>query len=388
MQDALLAADSLCGRRVALVGRLAGATHREATEMLRRRGAAVHDAPGVDCQLIVLGEYGANRAALETRFETEFAALLATGAMELIDETELWRRLGLVDGLPQVQRHYTPRMLAEIVAVPASRVRSWLHHGLLTATREVYRLAYFDFSALVAARRIKELTAAGLSAKTICAGLERISRWLPQVTHPLAELSLVANEGRLALRWQGGLVDPDGQRRLEFDVERTIRIAAETLEPPEPQTVEEWLDWSAELDEQGDLSGAVEACRAASVVGPPVAEVSFQLAELLYRQGELSAARERYYMAVELDPNFVEARANLGCLLVELGQSELAVAAFEGALGYHADYPDVHYHVARALDDLGRHAEAEEHWREFLELAPNSPWAEIAERRLQLAPLT
>ncbi|MCA9165314.1 MAG: tetratricopeptide repeat protein, partial [Planctomycetales bacterium] len=45
-------------------------------------------------------------------------------------------------------------------------------------------------------------------------------------------------------------------------------------------------------------------------------------------------------------------------------------------------YPDVHYHMARALDDLERLEEAERHWREFLELAPESPWADEARDRL------
>ena len=114
----------------------------------------------------------------------------------------------------------------------------------------------------------------------------------------------------------------------------------------------------------------------------PAPEVCFQLAELLYRLGDLSAARERYYMVVELDEDYVEARANLGCVLAETGQRELAVAAFEGALRYHAGYADVHYHLARTLDDMGRRDEADEHWRLFLAMAPDSPWA--AEARVRL----
>jgi len=60
----------------------------------------------------------------------------------------------------------------------------------------------------------------------------------------------------------------------------------------------------------------------------------------------------------------------------------LAVAAFHGALAYHDEYPDVHYHLARALDELDRADEAEMHWRAFRALAPDSPWAEQAEARL------
>ena len=118
---------------------------------------------------------------------------------------------------------------------------------------------------------------------------------------------------------------------------------------------------------------------------PPVdpdAETCFLLAELLYRLGDAGAARERYYMAIELDEDYVEARANLGCVLAEMGQHDLAAAAFTGALAHHGDYPDAHYHLARSLDELGRADEAEVHWRAFLELAPDSPWSVAARDRL------
>ena len=58
------------------------------------------------------------------------------------------------------------------------------------------------------------------------------------------------------------------------------------------------------------------------------------------------------------------------------------MAAFEGALRYHRDYPDAHFHLARLLDDAGREAEAREHWQAFLQLAADSPWADTARERL------
>ena len=126
--------------------------------------------------------------------------------------------------------------------------------------------------------------------------------------------------------------------------------------------------------------------RAALVSGGPSAETCFHLAKLLYLSGDVSAARERYSMAIELDEDYVEARANLGCVLAETGEADLALAAFQGALCSHPDYPDVHYHMARTLDDLQRVRTAEHHWHEFLRLAPNSPWADEARLRLGLEP--
>lgn len=387
MAEPSAAADSLRGLRVALVGRLAGVTHREAESLLRQQGATVVEPPYESVQLIVLGEHRAARLDWRGKLDGPLRVALETGTAQWIDETELWRRLGLVDTEQQVQRLYTPRMLAELVGVNASRLRAWRQQGLLVATREVHRLAYFDFQAVIAARRIKELAHDGITAKVLKSTLARLRKWLPQVTHPLAELALIVIDGKPLVRRGDGLVDPDGQHRLDFEPPRDVSAFEEPITRAEPITVDDWLDTAADLDELGDLAGAIEACRAAIAVRGPNAEACFQMAELLYRAGELSAARERYYMAVELDESFVEARANLGCVLSELGHPELAVAAFVGALAYHADYPDVHYHLARALDDLDRAADAEGHWKAFLKLSPESPWADIARRRLSIAPL-
>jgi len=130
------------------------------------------------------------------------------------------------------------------------------------------------------------------------------------------------------------------------------------------------------------VTEAWTAIRAAMAAAGPTAEACFQLAELFYRLGDVSAARERYYMAIELDEDYVEARANLGCVLAETGRLELAVAAFQGALAFHGDYADVHYHLARALTELGDRKKAQQHWQAFIRLAPDSPWAEEAREHL------
>ena len=100
----------------------------------------------------------------------------------------------------------------------------------------------------------------------------------------------------------------------------------------------------------------------------------------------MSAARERYFQAVEIEPSYVEARASLGCVLMELGETEMAISCFQGALDQHPDYPDVHFHLAKLLTESRRIDEAIRHWQAFLQLAPKSPWAE--EARLQLGEAT
>ena len=241
------------------------------------------------------------------------------------------------------------------------------------------------------ARRLAELLAAGISAPKIEKQLAALARFLPSVERPLAQLSIIVEGRALLLRQGGGLVDAGGQYRFDFEDQSRVdqsRVAAAlqavraAAEPERaPQTPDELVHLAGELEDAGQLEGASEMYRAALAAGGPSAEICFLLAELLYRLDDAGAARERYFMAIELNEEFVEARANLGCVLAETGHRELAVAAFEGALRYHPGFPDAHYHLARTLDETGRRDEADRHWRRFLELAPDSPWADEARGR-------
>jgi tetratricopeptide (TPR) repeat protein len=182
--------------------------------------------------------------------------------------------------------------------------------------------------------------------------------------------------------------EPGGAFRSPEPV--AVPFAAEALRRPAPPrqrgahpfAADDLRSLADELEGCGRADQAIEVCRAILVSGQATPEDHFALAELLYRSGDLAAARERYYAAIELDEDFVEARANLGCVLAEQGETELAEAALRGALACHPDYADAHYHLARLLDRLGERAEAAAHWQRFAELAPASPWADEARDRI------
>ena len=375
------------GRRVALVGKLAGMTRREAQSKLREHGAIVVDAVNDSVEWIVVGEDGLPLGEWLDAVDESLKQAIDQGRLSVLRETELWQRLGLLDDARQVQRRYTPAMLAELLRVPVSVIRRWQRRGLIRPAQQINRLPYFDFQEVASARRLAQLLAEGVTPAQLERQLAQLRRWLPELDHSLAQLSIIVQGQRLLLRQDAGLVEPSGQRQFDFD-RLDEHAALDELPPPEPLPLEAdaLSDLAAQREEEGDISGAIALCRAALVAGGPQAETCFQLAELLYRQGDIAAARERYFMAIELDENYVEARANLGCVLAEQGSHELAIAAFQGALEHHADYADVHYHLARSLDELGRRAEAEVHLRAFLELAPDTPWADLARERLAIAP--
>lgn len=396
-------ASLVAGRAVAFVGPLQAMPRRDAQRLVQQHGGRVVDDPE-QADVLVVGEDAllspAGRGPSSHLLSDAARAAAESGRLQVVTETTLWQRLGLVDDPQQVQRLYTAAMLAELLGVSISVVRRWQRRGLIRPIREVRKLAYFDFQEICTARRLAELLAQGVTPSEIQRQLAALRRILPDVERPLAQLSIIVEGRDILLRQGDGLLDAHGQMRIDFeavepdaprpsvplvDARRWLQPAGQSHAAPPIPTLPELLDAAAGCEEAGRLDEAIDLLRVALAAHGPNPEIQFQLAELLYRQGEPLAARERYYAVLELDDEHVEARLNLGCVLAETGQPTLAVQALRGALSLHPDYADAHYHLARTLSELGCAAEARHHWEQFLRLAPESPWAAEARRRLASA---
>ena len=392
------AVQPLHGKRICFIGKMGGVSKREAQKIVRDLGGLPVSKCDCTVDIIVIGADELPLGDDEVLLDEEIRDAAGEGRLEIISETQLWQKLGLVEGEQFVRRLYTPAMLAELLDVSVATIRCWHRRSLIVPAREVHRLPYFDFQEVATERHLAQLLAAGASPRAIEKKLAQLSRYIPEIERPLAQLSVIVEGKQILLRLGEGLIEPGGQLRIDFDALEepldgdasealgdlvpTVSLADHLAEQPEFSSPEEMVCVATKYEDAGQLEAAVEMYRAALTAGGPRPELCFQLAELLYRLEDLSAARERYFMAIELDEDFVEARANLGCVLAETGELDLAVAAFQGTLAHHSDFPDVHYHLARTFDELGRDSEAQEHWQEFLRLAPDSPWADEAQVRL------
>lgn len=398
----IAASGELAGESVALVGRLLGMTHDEATAFVTDAGGAATEPHHPAATLIVIGDHQPHLAAAIERLKhrDEIAAAVDSGRAQWVHESQLWQRLGLVEELAQ-RRLYTPVMLAELLDVPAAAIRHWHRQGVLAAARCVRRLPYFDFSAVAVARRLAELHRAGCSLYVVDRQLAALGSHL-LTDGTLGDADLVVADRRLLVRRGEELLELTGQRRFDFgssaepsesldepsadvvsfSMEQRRRAGGDAGQADLTELVEQWELQALEHQRHGRLAEAVEACRTVLVAAGPTAERQFALADMLYQSGDLPAARERYYAALELDEEFVEARAALGCVLAELGELQLAAATFAGVLEMQPDFADGHYHLAMTLERLGRHDEARQHLRAFLTLAPESRWADAARARL------
>ena len=393
------------------VGKLGGVNRKEARSVVRRLQGTMVDPIDHSVDLIVVGADVFPSADPERLLDDSILQAVAEQKVEVINETQFWQIAGVVEQESDVGKLYTPAMLAELLQVPMTTIRRWHRRGLITPTRQVKKLPYFDFEEITSARRIAALIASGMNSTQIEKQLSQLAELYPDLQRPLSQLSIIVEGRKILLRQGEGLVEPSGQKRLDFDtVDATDRSDDETpatisfasvtgnglqgvaeaesgfsVGASGKQTKTDFLQLAIELEDEGEFRSAIDVYRSLSLALGPSADVSFRMAELLYQVNDLAAARERYSMAVEFDEAFVEARANLGCVLVELGQTELALATFEGALEHHPDYPDVHFHLARLLDEIGSDQKAWQHWARFLELTPSGPWADEARLRIESA---
>ena len=303
---------------------------------------------------------------------------------------------------PGVRRLYSAAMIADVLAVPPAAIRHWIRGGLLEVAERAGSLEWLDFGQLVIGRHLAGLLAAGLSLREIDAKLADLAPGGGRAAAGAVD-RIVADGRRLSIADGGRLLGAGGQLQLPFyadsistgrrwsdDAEPTVVGLAASLRAAEDaaaalpggDVVAEILDLADDLEAAGEYAEAAEAMRAVLQAQGPTAPVMFMLAELLYRAGDLTAARERYYATIEIDPEHLQARTSLGCVLGELGETELALAALEGVLRQEPDYADAHWHVAGVFASLGRPADCRRHLRRFLTLAPQSPWAKLARQRL------
>ncbi len=399
---------------MAFVGKLGGVNRKEARSVVRRLQGTMVDPIDTSVDLIVVGADVFPSADPEHLLEDSVLQAVAEQKIKVISETEFWQITGVVEQESDVGELYTPAMLADLLQVPMTTIRRWHRRGLITPTRQVKKLPYFDFEEIASARRIAALVASGVNSTQIEKQLSQLADLYPDLQRPLSQLSIIVEGRKVLLRHGEGLVEPSGQKRLDFD---SVVAADAPIDADQPATISfanasedglhseylvaeaagefsfganglqsrsDFLQLAIDLEDDGEFQSAIDVYRSLSLAQGPSADVSFRMAELLYQVNDLAAARERYSMAVEFDEAFVEARANLGCVLVELGQTELALATFEGALEHHPDYPDVHFHLARLLDEIGSDQKAWQHWARFLELTPSGPWADEARQRIEV----
>jgi tetratricopeptide (TPR) repeat protein len=397
----------LTGEKVSFTGTLASMTHQQAHELVEQHGGTATHSVSRQTTMLVVGEEGwpleadghpSIKLQQVTQWQEEGVAV------RIVSESDWLRVVGLDGRRQEVHSLYTPAMLCQSLNVPIGTIRRWERLGLIRAVRKVYRLPYFDFSEAAGVRRLSDLLTAGVPLHQLESSLIKLRAMLPGLDRPLTQLNLLAQDARLLVRDDHGLVEPTtGQRCFDFippaphddvigdvialDPSQTTDEALRSNGKPsidrdQPRSADRWFEEGCRLLDSQETAAAIEAFRSALMSRPASPEINFHLAEALYRDDNQAGALERYYMAVEADHQYLEAWTQIGCLHAAQAELESALDAFSIALAVHGDYPDAHWHIADVLVQLGRPDEAVAHWQKYLEFDRRGPWADQARQRL------
>ena len=174
---------------------------------------------------------GADQFSVEQHdelLEDNVVAAAANGQMEILSETQLWQRLGMVDPDIEVGQFYTPAMLAQLLELPISTIRRWHRRGLISPTRQVHKLPYFDFQEVASARRLAKLIASGAAPQQIESRLSKLAGLYPDMQRPLSQLSVhcrrTARSASAGTRIAGARwADANRFRRIGSAAERVAR---------------------------------------------------------------------------------------------------------------------------------------------------------------------
>ena len=204
--------------------------------------------------------------------------------------------------------------------------------------------------------------------------------------NPLIEAGAFAAGSRVAFRHDGHALEPtSGQFVMDFEPHATRQLAAK----PQPiaeatDTAHEWFARGVAMeDDPASQTEAVLAYYRVLEIDPTHAPAHINLGTIFYNQRDFKQAEAHYRAAIEADPRYALAHFDLGNVLDETGRAAEAVEAYKTAILLAPTYADAHYNLALAYERIRQPRKALLHWRTYLKLDSQGPWATHARHQIQ-----
>ena len=279
---------------------------------------------------------------------------------------------------------YTLGDVARICGVSHRRLRYWERIALVPASPRAGRQTSFDFRALVSVRRIVGLLQRGVPLQRIRSGVAAVRERIPEL-EPLPAMHAWGELGKLVVRHDGVLMEPEGQLLLELSPgARVESLAAVRSGERARQVALEWFERGCVLDtDRETYEEALIAYRRAVEADPDFADAHCNLGSVYFNMDRRKQARVCFERAVEVQPGHVEASLNLGTLWEEEGADEAALRHYRAALELDPVFPDTHVSLALVYEKLALPRTARAHWRRYLMFDPAGAFAEMARQRLE-----
>lgn len=269
--------------------------------------------------------------------------------------------------------HFERSDLLRILRITARQLSGWQRAGLVALGD------HFSFFDLLQIKKVRDLRAKRVKSATILASLQAMQARVAGMENPLLEAGSFSFGSRVAFRTEGKALDPiNGQFIMDFG--DSGQVVEATATPPRPVPVAESL---ADLfargvaleDDPTTADEAIEYYKKVLVLDPKYAPAHINLGTLYYNHSEYALAEEHYRSAIESDPRYALAYFNLGNVLDETQRMDEAILAYKSALQLAPTYADAHYNLALAYERSGQPRRSIKHWRAYLNLDTQGPWA-------------
>lgn len=266
-----------------------------------------------------------------------------------------------------VANGYDIREVAEILDLPARRVRAWLRGGWLEPARGPGGRLRLSFRDLALLRRIRDLEASRVPPRRVRRALDRL-RSVGERDLPLV---LRSRRGELVVREGDALWSAEsGQCLLDFETPTPGPV----VELPSDDAAERrrraraWFEAAGEL-ERCDPERARDAYARALEDDPDYADAHLNLGCLEHERGDAAAAERHYRAALRQRPGDPVALFNLGVALEDAGRDGDAREAYLSALDGDPAHAEAHFNLARLCERRGDPAAALRHWTAYRRLA-------------------
>lgn len=351
--EASSSAQPLAGERVAITGKLALLSRRDARALVERLGGRVLETPG-GATIIVSAEFPPS------------AASNADG-IRVMSEEELCETAGLPASDALRAQFKTSRDIRAMYPnIRDEHLRFFAKWGLVRPVAG----RFYGFSDLHLIRQ----AAAELESGT---PLQAIVRSLSSRREGQLQLDFQTPRGRDAASQQARVVTLE--RKAE-PAPVLFPLAPAAAPGSDDALAARYFMEAARLDDGSDENqdAAVAAYRRALIVDPELVPALVNLANIHYARDQHIEALALYERALALEPDCFEAHFNLGNVHHDLSRFDDALAAYREAVSLNPGYPEAHFYLAVTLEKMGRSPDARPHWRLYRELAPDGEWAELA----------
>ena len=255
---------------------------------------------------------------------------------------------------------YSTKDVADLLNMPASRVRTFAREGFVEPSRDTRGRMTFSFQDIVLMRAAQELTNANVPVRSVFRALRLIRNQLPS-GRPLSTVRIAAEGARVVVRDKDIGWEPEsGQETLNFDVSELAREAAPLVRRNAEQasvsntlSSDAYYDIGLDCEMIDDAARAELAYRRALDLDPGNSQALSNLGRLRHKAGALGEAIRCYRRALEADPDFALASFNLGVALEDAGEREASMRAYKRAIALAPDLADAHFNLARLYEASG-----------------------------------